>query len=139
MANLSTPLADTWELIDPCTIIGPGHPGGGLPITCAAPPRPGTSFCVSFERAGPGPRAPVLGGACLNPPLAIGPPGTCTPGFVHALPIVVFGMSGSPASFCLPVPALPALVGTEFCLQGASLEPSNCFRLTDGLAATVVP
>jgi hypothetical protein len=39
--------------------------------------------------------------------------------------------------FCVRLPATPALGGTGFLLQGASLETGACWRMTDALAVTV--
>jgi hypothetical protein len=137
-------LQDTWELFAPCDRAGPGQvDGGGLAISCTAPPRIGTTFCVTFSLAPPqgaGLHLLLLApGPCLSPPLVFLPPGVCAPSFVHALPIVVLSTTGNPASFCFTLPANPVLAGAPFCVQGDALETAGCFRPTDGLVLVLQP
>jgi hypothetical protein len=123
----------TWEYGAACDVVGPGHPGGGLAITCTTPPVLGTTFCLSYPSAlgssylalGPTP--------LLSPPIPLAPPGFCAPGSLYVLPIVLFPVAGNPASFCVPLPGAPQLAGASVVLQGAAPEAGGCFRLTDAL------
>lgn len=141
-------LSDTWEFEStpipppPCQVVGPGHPGGGLPITCVTPPRIGTAFCTSFSDPSPaGLSLLYLGpGPALNPPAVLSAPIVCAPLLYYvALPLVVLERGGNPAAFCIPIPAEPVLVGANVILQGAALELAGCFRATDGLSVTIQP
>jgi hypothetical protein len=132
---------DTSELAAPCDSIGPGHPGGGgLTLTCATPPRVGTSFCVSFPSPS-GVAWLVLGPApALGPPLPLGPPIWCAAGSLHPAPLALVPLAaGNPATLCVSLPPEAALVGQSFCVQGTSLQPAGCFRLTDGVVVTLQP
>jgi hypothetical protein len=137
-------LGDTWELAPPaCETIGPGHPGGGLAFACTTPPRVGTTFCVSWSYPPPGGVGYglllVAAGPGLDPPLALGPPLLCATGQLYAWPATIVPILGEPASWCVPLPAAPGLVGQAAALQGASLDAANCFRLTDGLRVWLQP
>jgi hypothetical protein len=135
--------ADTWEVLVPCDVAGPGHPGGGLPISCLGTPRVGAPLCVTFSNPPPrgvgGHLLLAAGGPPLRAPIALGPPALCAPGFLHLAPQLVVLGTGEPVTFCLPVPALPALAGQGITLQGASLETGGCLRATDALVVTLQP
>jgi hypothetical protein len=135
-------LADTWEYWAPCDVVGRGHASGSLPIACA-PPRVGTTFCVSFSDPPPigaGLHALVVGPAPpLGAPAVIDPPEMCSRAFLHVAPQLVLTAVGNPASFCVSFPAGPGLIGLAFCLQGASFEVAGCFRATDALAVVIQP
>jgi hypothetical protein len=138
------PIADTWEYgLPPCGNLGPGHPGAGLPISCTTPPRLGTNFGLSFSDPPPigvGYNLLLVSPApCFLPPLVLNPPGVCNQAFVYVLPVVLLVAGGDPAVFQIPLPAVPALAGAQFCLQGAALETGVCFRVTDGLLVTIQP
>jgi hypothetical protein len=136
-------LSDTWEYFAPCDVLGPGHPGAGLPIVCLTPPRVGTTSCIGFMN--PSPSAVgfnlllLAPGSGLNPPLRVSPPAVCAEAFLYVLPHVVLSALGNPAGFCLAIPPAPSLVGAAFATQGVSLEQGVCFRATDGLVLTVQP
>jgi len=135
-------LADTWFFDgQACEVVGAGHDGGGLAITCTSEPRLGGTFCVTFSDPPPigqGVHGLLLGpGPALRPALALDPPGVCARAYLHVAPVLALGASGNPAVFCLAIPSEPALAGAWFVLQGASLEQGGCARLTDGLAATL--
>jgi len=132
-----------WQYSAAWDTIGPGHPGGGLPMICIDPPRVGIPFCLVFDNPSPS-RAGfnlllAAAGPPLAPPLTISLPGVCVPAFLHLIPRLVFSAQGNPALFCLPVPPAPALAGLPISLQGASLETGVCFRATDAVVATVQP
>jgi hypothetical protein len=139
--SVLTVFGGTWEYVVPCDVVGLGHAGGGLALTCSTAPRPGTDFCVSFSD--PPPRGTgwhllsVSTGPLRRPALPLASPGTCAPGFLHLLPQLLLTAGGDPAMFCVRLPATPALGGTGFLLQGASLETGACWRMTDALAVTV--
>jgi hypothetical protein len=141
--SLAVSLSDTWEYFAPCDVVGPGHPGGGLPIACISPPRIGSTFCVSFSHpppVGAGFHLLLVGSAPpLNPPLVLDPPGVCARAFLHLLPQLIVSTVGDAASFCVALPAGPALIGKALCIQGASLEVGVCFRATDALAVVIQP
>jgi hypothetical protein len=136
--NASAGLSDeTLEYAAPCDVAGAGHPGGGLPLTCLAPPVLGTAFRVAF----PSPRgaawlalapAPVLA-----PALAVGPPEFCGPGSIHLAAAAVAALGGDPALFEFPLPAEPALAGVAVVMQGTALQAAGCLRLTDAVIAVL--
>ncbi len=132
---------NAWELVAGCVTIGPGHAGGGIPISCATPPVLGGAWCVSF----PGPSPPGLGWLLLGPgparyPAAIlRPPLVCSPAFLYPVAAAMLPAYGSPATVCVPIPADPALAGAEFVAQGFSLQSAGCLRATDAILVTVVP
>jgi len=135
---------DTWELLAPCDRAGPGQvDSGGLRVACSAPPRVGTSFCITFSHAPPQGAGfhllLIAPGPCLNPPPVFQPPAVCAASYVHALPIAVLATTGNPASFCVTLPPNPVLAGTPFCVQGDALETGGCFRATDGLVIVLQP
>jgi hypothetical protein len=136
-------LQDVWELAAPCDVAGPGHPGGGLAISCTGSPRIGQSFCVTFSDPPPqGTGASLLflaPGPPLNPALALLPPAVCAPGFLYAIPVVVLQAVGDPAVYCFAVPPVPLLAGVSFTLQGAAFETAGCFRASDALVVTLQP
>ena len=92
-----SPAADTWELVTDCRLVGPGHPGGGQPITCRTAPVLGGNFCVAFGN-GPGAGLLLLGPApCETPIATVDPPLFCSRGSVYPLPVAVLTASGDPA------------------------------------------
>jgi len=134
--------ADVWELAPTISVRGPGHPGGGLVIAWSAPPRVGQPFCVGFSLPPPqggGWHLLLLAGAGLARPAALGPPAMCAPAWAHLAPQAVLVATGDPASFCLALPSNPALAGTLFTLQGASLALGACWLATDAVEAVVLP
>jgi len=135
------PTDDTLELFQFCRIVGPGHSGGSAPISCAGPPRLGTTACFTVSNSpAPGISLLILSGPCLRNPIPVGPPGFCDPGSLYTFPLVVIlGRFGAPTTYCYPIPLIPQLIGIEFCLQGGSFETAGCYRLTGGLAAVIVP
>jgi hypothetical protein len=127
----------------PCQTVGYGHAGGGIQPTCVTMPRPGSLSCVSFSDPNPaGYNLLVLGpGPALDPPIPIVAPGTvCAPASFHlgSAPLVL-ERTGNPVSFCLLIPAEPALIGQSVLAQGAALELSGCFRFTDALRMVIQP
>jgi hypothetical protein len=139
-ARLDVEVRGTGGTCCPCFVLGPGHQGGGLLISCVTPPRLGTVCCVSFSDPTPaGLSYLYLGpGPALNPPLLVVGALVCAPVLYYvALPLVVLERGGNPAAFCIPIPGEPVLVGANFVLQGAALELAGCFRATDGLSVTV--
>ena len=124
------------------SVRGPGHPGGGLRITWSAPPRLGTPFCVGFPQPPQGAgwhHLLIASGPGLGQPAALDPPATCSPAWLHLAPQAVLTATGDPASFCLALPPNPALAGTLFTIQGASLIVGGCWRATDAVEAVVLP
>jgi hypothetical protein len=130
-------LPDTWELYPACSVLGPGHPGGGPALACWGPPRIGTLFCVGFANPG------RQGYLAFAPPPAASPPipfpsrGLCAPGLLYLVPWIVVPLAGDPALLCVPLPDHAGLYGQAFVLQGAALDPAGCFRLTEGLLVTI--
>jgi hypothetical protein len=134
--------SDTWELDDGgCAPGGAGQPAGGLPCGCETEPRIGTSFCVSFSL--PPPQGAGWGlllvapGPCLGNPLTLLPPGVCATALLRLLPATVVSGIGDPLRFCFALPASPALLGQQLCLQGAALEVGVCLRATDSVQVVV--
>jgi len=120
-------------------VVDVGHCLGSRPIVCSVP-RIGVSLCGSYQNPGlPAGFNLVTIGLPLSPAMTFGPPALCAGGFLHALPQLVLEVLGEPASFCVPVPGEPALVGQRVNLQAASFEVASCFRLTDGLALAIQP
>lgn len=135
----SGPLGDTWLYAYPCDVVGPGHPGGGLPITCTTTPRIGTSFCVQFPAA-TGTGALLVGlRVPLDPPLPVFPALFCAQGSLYTAGDVVLNTAGHPATKCIPVPLDLALLWGAFTLQGVAVDPAGCVRLTDGLVFVLQP
>ncbi len=130
-------LNDTWEYFAACDVVGEGHPGGGLPLTCTTAPVLGTNFCLAFPSAlGSG----VLGVGVappLSPPLPIAPPLSCAPGAMFTVPIAVLTANGNPANVCIPLAANAALHGAAVILQGFAVEAGPCLRATDALAVVL--
>ncbi|MEZ5966300.1 MAG: kelch repeat-containing protein [Planctomycetota bacterium] len=130
---------DTWQYAYGCDVVGPGHPGGGLPITCTSQPRIGSSFCVQF------PAAIGVGAALIGlhtpilPPLPFPPPVFCDTAFFYTLGDIVLSTSGNPATLCIPIPADPTLTWSPFTLQGVAVDPASCVRATDGLLVVLQP
>jgi hypothetical protein len=136
--------SDTWELSTPVDPAGPGQPGGGaIPLTVGGTPRIGASFCVGFSNPSPTPAGfnllMLAPGLPARPPFTIQPPAVCSTALLHLIPLLVLSSLGNPASFCFAIPALPALAGASFTVQGASLEIGVCFRGTDALVITIQP
>jgi hypothetical protein len=130
---------DTWEYFARTDTVGLGHPGGGVPLLCEAPPRPGMTMRFAFPNPG-GQAFLALGHApALVPGLALDPPFTCARGTLHLFPQAVVPLAGDPAVLELLIPAGSALVGQAFLLQGLALESGSCFRLTNALVAIVQP
>jgi hypothetical protein len=133
--------SETWEYFAPCDMVGPGHAGGGLAISCTAAPTVGGSFCVTFtDPASSGLNLLAFGpGPCLVPPAPLGGSAFCAPGFFYVRQPQTMSGSGSPALFCATLPNDPGLAGMNFCAQGAVRETGSCWRVTNGLALTVQP
>jgi len=141
-ANIESKIfADTWEYIVPCDAIAPGHPGGGLAISCASEPRIGSSLCVAFDNpAGTGVHTLfVAARPCLSSPVVLTGSAWCATGLGHLRPELTLHGSSLPALYCDNLPPDPALIGHTFCLQGAARESSACWRLTDALSVTLQP
>ena len=75
------PSPATWEYFAPCSVVGPGSPGGGLAIQCSAVPTIGLPFRVSF----PSP----LGAGLLLLDRAPGAVADTSPGAALLVPAVV--------------------------------------------------
>jgi hypothetical protein len=127
----------------PCQVVGAGHAGGGLPISCVTAPRVGGFFCITMSDPSPAGYNLLLVGPppAANPPIALNLPGTlCAPASLYvAVPVLVLERSGNPAGFCFSIPPEPLLAGQTVVAQGAALELSGCFRFTDALRVTIVP
>jgi hypothetical protein len=129
----------TWEYFAPVDVVGPGHPGGGLPISAATEPRINTTFCLRFPSS--------LGGGLMlfglaprrSTPFPVGTPIFCATGSVHVDTLLVQQASGNPASACIPIPADASLVGGAFCMQGMDLEAGGCLRLSDAAVVVLMP
>jgi hypothetical protein len=135
-------LGDTWEMdYAGCVPGGVGSPGGGLACGCSTEPRIGTTFCVSFSH--PPPQGAGWGllllapGPCLATPFPIAPPGVCVQTLVRLAPALIVPGAGDPLRFCIALPAHPALLGQQLCLQGAALDVGVCLRATDAVQAVV--
>jgi len=132
----------TWEYgVGPCGVVGPGHSGCGLPFNCVTQPQIGSPFCVSFSDGSPAGFNLLLvaPGAHQSPPFPLPPPDVCAPASIYPAgpPLVVLQATGNPAAFCIVIPGEPALASAVFTLQGAALELSGCFRVTDGLGVSI--
>jgi hypothetical protein len=128
---------DTWDYFAACDVVGKGHAGGGLPITCTTAPVLGTSFCVSFPSA-LGTGALMVGVApALNPPLPLLPPLACSPMSLFAAPIATLTANGSPAVKCIDVPPEPALFGAAFVMQGVIVDAGSCLRASDAMVVVL--
>jgi len=136
-------LSDTWEYCSPCDVVGPGQPGGGLPIACLGAPRAGATFCLGFGNPGPLPAGfnllLIAPGPPAIPPILLQPPVVCLPALLHLLPESALEARGNPVVFCALLPSDPALAGAGFTVQGASLEIGVCFRATDALVFVIQP
>jgi len=130
---------DTWELTAPCDVVGRGHPGGGLPLSCPHPPEIGARFCLSFPS--PASEGCLAIGPAPGPiaPLSVGPPVFCAGGFLHVTPLAVFSAPGNPALWCQRLPDEPSLLGQSVSVQGVGREAGGCFRLTDAVVVTIQP
>jgi hypothetical protein len=129
-------VGDTWELVHDCILVGEGHPGGGLPITCLTPPLLGTNFRVAFTSSGSG--SLFLGVAPVSTPWATFPPPiVCRPGTIHAAPLVTIPGTGKPVILNFSIPNDPRLLGSRVTLQGASPQITGCFLLTDAIEVTI--
>jgi hypothetical protein len=128
---------ETWEYHAPCDVVAPGHPGGGLTLSCGSIPVLGQTFCMTFPSvAGVGVLAFGIG-PCASPALALQPPIVCAPGFLHPTPRFLLVASGDPASFCFPLPKDLSLEGASLCAQGLALQPAACMRATDAVVVTL--
>ena len=137
-------LEDTWEygVLEPpvpcnapCCPLGVGYCPTGLALNCATAPVIGGSFCLAFDNpAGPVGLNVLVVGPALVPAAALFS-GICGGGFLHVLPVLVLSSTGNPASICIAVPDVPALVGQVLALQGGSYETGSCFRLTNAILA----
>lgn len=130
---------DTWDVVavpSYMSVPGSGHGGGGLRLECS-PPKIGTTVVVSFanspQRVFPGGYNLLALGPALSSHISLPPPVACTTGNVWVVALVFLQTSGNPATFAIPVPNDPLLVGQGIGLQGGSLEATNCYRLTDGV------
>jgi hypothetical protein len=130
---------NTWEYFAPCDVVGTGHPGGGLPITCRSEPKINSNFCLSFPSS-LGAGFLILGLApCRTPPIPVGPPSICSAGSLHADLLLLLNAHGNPANGCIPIPADASLIGAGFCMQGMALEDGACLRLTDAVVVVLMP
>jgi hypothetical protein len=128
--------ADTWVLAHDCSVVGPGHPGGGLPASCLTSPALGQRFCFAYS-------SPLqfgylgLGPAPCETPTRLDPPLLCATGSLYpALAVVVPGR-GNPVITCFEIPFDPVLAGARLCLQGAGHSLPSCFLLTDGILVSI--
>ena len=129
--------ADTWQYDYACEIIGEGHAGGGLTLACTSVPRIGQTLCVEFPNSQSVGSLVVGLGPPLRPPLPIGAPLMCNPGFLFASPDVVINATGNPGTVCIPIPNDPGLVGGLVTLQGLALSAALCADLTDAVAVVL--
>jgi hypothetical protein len=132
-----------WHYAVPCDVVGPGHATGGLPLTCTSQPVIGTSFCLSFPSS-LGLGFMSIGAApVLRPPRVLDLSVLCSRAFLHADPLLVLPVAGSPAAPCYPLPSEPTLVGLGLGLQGFAMvvEGSHheraCMRATAGIVVTL--
>jgi len=143
--------SDTWEYAENCSRLctgvasaGPGHPIIGLSVSCLAPARVmGPPLIVYFAHSQATAFNVLLLGAgpCLSPPVLLnGLPGVCATALVYPIPLVVYGQGPGPATYFIPVPPEPILIGQVFCIQGAAFEVSGlCYYATEGLSVTIQP
>jgi hypothetical protein len=128
---------DTWELVHDCFCVGLGHPGGGLPITCASPPVIGSTFRVVFS-APQGRGTLYVGPAPVSGPiLKLAPPTTCAPGDFYPFPLLAIPGVGKPVVLSLPIPNSSSLAGVRVTFQAVVPQFSGCLSLTDAVEATI--
>jgi hypothetical protein len=128
---------DTWEYFAACDVVGKGHAGGGLPITCTTAPVLGTRFCLSFPSA-LGTGALMVGLApALYPALPLLPPLACSPMSLFTAPIATLAANGSPAAPCINVPLEPSLFGAAFVMQGVIVDAGSCIRASDAMVVVL--
>lgn len=128
---------DTWDYFAVCDVVGKGHAGGGLPITCTTAPVLGTSFCVSFPST-LGTGALLVGIAPpLYPATTLLPPVACSPLSLFTAPIVTLTANGTPATNCIPVPNEPTLFGVALLMQGIVVDTGSCVRASDAMVVVL--
>ncbi len=131
-----------------CVAIGPGCAVSGMNLACGAP-RIGTNWVIGEQNAGAcggsvATSVPILTvfgtcqvpGIALNPPLACIRCGGCE---LNVLPIdFMLQWTWPPRTTIVPIPNNRFLVGYQFCIQNACLDPINfCFCVSGAWQVTI--
>jgi galactose oxidase-like protein len=143
---------DTWTLSSYATpdfaFAGKGHARGGLDLRFLSRPLRGTNLTITFQNApswvygagNPGKQGfnLLVMGLPLSSPHSLPTTVLSDTGFLYALPLMpAQQVIGVVATFQFPIPNIPILKGQTFCLQGASYETTQTFRLTDAVLVTI--
>lgn len=133
-----------------CVPIGPRCTASGMALVCGNP-QIGTNWFVGETNAGacggtgtnPVPMLTVFGtcqvpGAVLNPPLTCAACGGCE---LNVLPIdFMLQWTWPPRTAIVPIPNNVRLIGAQFCIQNACIDPINlCICLSGAAQVTIAP
>lgn len=133
-----------------CVPIGPGCAVSGMNLFCGTP-QIGTNWSIAEQNAtacggsssNPVPILTVFG-SCLVPGFVVMPPlacAACGGCDLNVLPIdFVLQWTWPPRSTSVPIPMSPRLVGVQFCIQNACVDPTSlCICLSGAAQATITP
>lgn len=128
--------------------VGPGCAASGMNLVCGSP-QVGTNWLIGEQNAsacGGTPTNPVpiltVFGMCVVPGLVLNPPVTCSSCGgcqLNVLPIdVVLQWTWPPRTTMVPIPNNARLIGAQFCIQNACVDPVNfCLCLSGASQVTI--
>jgi hypothetical protein len=121
-----------------CQPFGSPCPGGQL-VSCANPPRIGTTWRICENNETDTIGNMMLFGSCIRGLQLPSPPActTCRNCSVHVAQVVAVPWSSG--CFSLNIPNDRNLVGTSLCVQNAAVRRQPCVCLSNTILVTVMP